>query len=272
MRASGNSRGVRFFLILSISAWTASTAAQPDSPDEQTEIIELDIEPERAARALEWQPWAATVPIAALTLGLELALEPSNARWASAGLVDESFEPWVRASEDGRARARTASDVFMAAMAAAPVADIALWQTSDGQSGADAYRLLSSAALAFSIQAFFVTTTKNIARRARPYDGRCREDADARGACDSSSRYRGFISGHTSVAFTGASLLCAFSRLRGQPAGGRAECLVGLLAASITGALRIVGEQHYFSDVLAGAVSGFLAGFIVPVFVYPRDL
>ena len=47
---------------------------------------------------------------------------------------------------------------------------------------------------------------------------------------------------------------------------------IGLLAASITGALRIVGEQHYFSDVLAGAVSGFLSGFMVPVFVYPRAL
>lgn len=121
------------------------------------------------------------------------------------------------------------------------------------------------------MQSLFVAGTKNIARRARPYVRRCREDPEGV-RCNSSSRNRGFISGHTSVAFTGASLLCAFARLRGQRAAGRAECLLGLLAASVTGALRIVGEQHYFSDVLAGAVSGFLSGFIVPVFAYPRTL
>ena len=234
------------------------------------------VSPEQVARALEWQPWAATVPIVGLTLTLELAMEPKQARWSSAGVVDESFAPWIRDTERGRERARTASDVLMVTMMAAPVADVALWQTSDRETGPDAYRLISGAALAFSIQSLFVVGTKNIARRARPYDAACRDDPSTRGDCNSSSRYRGFISGHTSAAFTGASLLCAFSRLRGrggrQPAAGRAECLVGLLAASITGALRIVGEQHYFSDVLAGAVSGFVSGFLVPVFVYPREL
>jgi len=220
---------------------------------------------------LDWWPWALSVPLFAMSLTIEATVNVDGSGWARVGPIDEAFRPWVRDTREGRERADLASDVFLYSLFAAPVLDAVLWR--DGPSPSrDAYRLITTDALAFSAQTLVVVATKIGFRRARPYDEGCRGDPDYAPECDSDSRYRGFISGHTSASFTGASLVCAHQRLRGLSAVGRVECVASLVLASLTGALRMVSERHYVSDVIAGAAVGFLAGFVFPVYVYPRKL
>ena len=255
-----------------LMASAAAAGAQADLP-----LVPVQAERERApvtdegGGRLESWPWAVSVPLLAGALVLEATTRPSEARWNNEGPVDRAFGGWIRDTRAGRSRADLASDLFLYAMFAAPVIDAIAWRTGVSPSR-DTYRLLAGDTLAFAAETFLVVATKNGFRRARPFDRGCREDEQYDPGCGSDSRYRAFISGHTAAAFTGASLVCAHQRLRGQSALGRIECVGSLLLASLTGALRIVGAKHYASDVAVGAVIGFLSGFILPVFVYPRHL
>ena len=69
---------------------------------------------------------------------------------------------------------------------------------------------------------------------------------------------RSFFSGHTSAAFTSAGYLCAMER---------ELCGAGLIGASLTGYLRVAGNKHWSSDVLVGAVVGYLSGRNAPIYV-----
>jgi membrane-associated phospholipid phosphatase len=265
-------RGVVFLLLCVGSAASAQPATQSTDPPVTEEGGDAPTGPALAddARLKGW-PWAISVPLLGIALTIEFTVDVDGARWTGAGRVDKGFRSWVRDSHEGRERADLASDVFLYAMFAAPVLDATLWRNGPSPSR-DTYRLLTADALAFSMETLVVVATKVAFRRARPYDRGCRGDPDYSGGCESDSRYRGFISGHTTAAFTGASLVCAHQRLRGQSPLGRVECVASLLLASLTGAMRIVAEKHYFADVATGALVGFLSGFLVPLYVYPREL
>lgn len=71
-----------------------------------------------------------------------------------------------------------------------------------------------------------------------------------------------FFSGHTAVAFALVSSAYEVSRLRGHE---RSEWLwLGGAAAGVTGYLRMAGERHNLTDVIAGAGVGYLVGRWVP--------
>ncbi len=268
-----------FLFFASASAAAQSGPGEPSPMAERPDSTQADVEAaeERGAtegtdeeRLRAW-PWALSVPFLAMSLTIEFTVEVDRARWSGAGRVDDGFRSWVRDTPDGRRRADAASDVLLYTMFAAPVLDAVLWRDGPNRSR-NAYRLLTADALAFSVETLAMVATKVAFRRARPYDAGCRDDPDYMGKCDSDSRYRGFVSGHTAAAFTGASLVCAHQRLRGLSPLGRVECVASLLFASLTGALRIVSENHYFADVATGAIVGFLSGFLIPLYVYPREL
>lgn len=75
---------------------------------------------------------------------------------------------------------------------------------------------------------------------------------------------QGFVSGHTSaVAALGVSAaLCA--SLQDSQLAPAAWTAAGTLVA-VTGTLRLVAEQHYLTDVLAGTAVGAAAGIAVPL-------
>ena len=108
----------------------------------------------------------------------------------------------------------------------------------------------------------------NFISRERPYGRECGTEQvpEQTAACALPDRYRSYFSGHTSVSFTAASLTCThhwFLRLQ----GGHAEwlpCATLLGVASATGTLRIVGDRHYFTDVVTGAGVGGFIGWLVP--------
>lgn len=221
---------------------------------------------------LEWWPWLATVPLLGGSLAIDLAVSTDSGRWRRVGPLDRAFESWARDSIDGRDRAALASDFFLFSSAAAPVADAILWSQAGTRRSRVTYRLLTMDSLAFAFQGLLTVGTKHVVRRPRPYDVPCTDDPEYDPSCDSSSRFQSFISGHTSAAFTGAALVCAHQRLRGRTPLGHIECIATLATASFAGALRIVSERHYVSDVIGGAIIGFISGYLLPLLLYPRAL
>lgn len=214
---------------------------------------------------LEWWPWLVSVPLFATALTIDATISPDSARWSGAGPIDRAFESWIASSPAGRRRAARVSDAFLGASFAAPILDAVLWHRKGTSRARFTYRLLMIDGLSLALTGLVSVATKHVVRRARPYDVPCRADESYSGSCDSSSRFQSFISGHSAISFTGAALVCAHQVLRGRSPLGHIQCAMSLATASITGAMRIVAERHYVSDVAVGAVVGFLSGYLLPM-------
>ncbi len=74
-----------------------------------------------------------------------------------------------------------------------------------------------------------------------------------------------FMSGHSTLAFTGASFLSyVFSKYFGDSPLKYVVTAASYTVAATTAVLRVAGENHFLTDVLAGAVVGTASGFLVP--------
>ena len=106
-------------------------------------------------------------------------------------------------------------------------------------------------------------TLKGLFPRYRPYmygpnpPGELLEDDD---------RYLSFPSGHTTMAFTGASFLTYVFLTKYPDSKLKIPVIVGsILIATTTATMRVLSGQHFITDVLAGAVIGTTCGLIVPL-------
>jgi membrane-associated phospholipid phosphatase len=80
-----------------------------------------------------------------------------------------------------------------------------------------------------------------------------------------------FPSGHTNEAFTAAGVSCAnhgFVPIYGSAVWDKLACARDVVLATGDGVLRIVGDRHYATDVLAGAAIGFGFGFGMPTLLH----
>ncbi len=187
--------------------------------------------------------------------------------------VDEGVRNALRASsEQGRARAGATSDVLVAvsfsyAFVGEPLVNGA-WLRQSPEVGAQIALLNSEViALTFGVQQL----TANWVARERPYGRECAsaELPVKSEPCQKSERYRSFFSGHTSLPFSLAAATCthnSFLPLNGRQ--GWVPCVLGIALAATTGALRIVADNHYATDVFVGAGAGSLIGFLVPFLHY----
>ena len=99
-----------------------------------------------------------------------------------------------------------------------------------------------------AISGLFVTATKVVAGRNRPYVGAGRGDWD--GLSSSNAQYS-FPSGHSAAAFSVATTFAtAYGEVPGVEPGAYA-------LAALTGLSRIYNNQHWFSDVFVGAALGY---------------
>jgi membrane-associated phospholipid phosphatase len=118
---------------------------------------------------------------------------------------------------------------------------------------------------------FIHSIISDVAGRERPFGRLCVGDKQDSPECKASGRYRSFFSGHTSMSFTGASLVCNTHMhvpIYRQP-GDTIACAAALGAAATVGTMRIVADKHYATDVLLGATTGMIMGFAMPwVFHY----
>lgn len=84
------------------------------------------------------------------------------------------------------------------------------------------------------------------------------------GAADDYEDNLSFPSGHTSRAFTlvvSAAMVARARRYKSEPY----IWAIGIPCATLSGYLRISGDKHYVTDILAGALLGTAAGLTVPL-------
>jgi membrane-associated phospholipid phosphatase len=152
-----------------------------------------------------------------------------------------------------------ASDVTVAVLLAAPVGQLAV-----GPGRLRAGRLAAIYGETLLLEGATVYALKNLVGRPRPFVFNVdpRIPPELRRSADAA---RSWPSGHTAHAFA-AAVFCGsvFARLqphspaRGWVWGG------GLALAATTGVLRYAAGRHYPTDLLAGAVIGAAAGWLVP--------
>lgn len=229
--------------------------------------------------SLRWHPawprfrpleWLATGVLAAGTLSLELAApSPEEPVWEGGVMFDGIVWDGLRAHDErGRERAKLASDILMYGLELYPfVVDAGIVAAGIHRRPDIAAQMVAINAQSFALTSLVTTATKLLTRRERPEDRNCNPDERD---CSTSS----FFSGHTSLAFTGAGLVCAHHTsldLYGSDAAGYATCGTALAAAATVGATRIVGDRHYATDVLAGAAMGLLSGYFLPKWLHYRS-
>lgn len=136
------------------------------------------------------------------------------------------------------------------------------------------WQLFTISAQSHSLALLLNATTKLLIARERPYAAACIRDPSYHEGCQEYDRYRSFYSSHSSIAATSAGLACAHHTnvaLYGDPVADALACAgTGLLALSV-GALRIVSDQHWATDVITGQLIGFSIGYFLPALLYYRE-
>tara|TARA_B100001750_G_scaffold233376_1_gene233530 strand:+ start:3143 stop:3952 length:810 start_codon:yes stop_codon:yes gene_type:complete len=217
-------------------------------------------------------PWdyVAAGVLGAGALAITLATpESENGWWLRRNRFDEGMLRALAAPRPrGRRIAAILSDVSRGLVMAGPaLIDTTLAGVADPEL---LYRMGGVSLLAFAATTLLMTGTKFAFRRERPNVRRCEPESED-GNCLGGRRYRSFFSGHAAMAFTAASLTCTYHTrmpLYGPRRADLAGCGVALGLATLTSVLRVVAEKHHFSDILVGAIVGFLSGFILPASLY----
>ncbi len=218
------------------------------APCARADVQPLRVEPKRDLAII------GTSTLLALVLASPAAT-PRRCTVCGFGELDESMRESL-AWRDPLA-ARHASDLLAnAVIPVAALANSAVFSWRGGEPSAfwtDALVLAEVASVSTGLDA----VAKDAVARRRPS-----ASLSARGAADES-----FYSGHTSLAFAVAAGAGTVSTLRGYPSapwvwGG------GMALAAGVGYLRVAGDAHWTTDVVAGAAAGGLVGFAVPWFLH----
>lgn len=233
--------------------------------------------PRHPGTPLYWDPAfdrmdAPEMVVTGVAAGIALAtnvVHPLNTGWSGGILIDNQVRSLRLPTYDYQLEARTVSDLGLALMTTSPfVFDsiiVAYWYRGS-EDVALQMGLIDAEAL--TITAAIEGTSNFLAGRARPYSTECGSGVPSNTTdCETDTRYRSFFSGHTAISFTSAALICAHHEalhLFEGPAD-HLVCAGGIVAAAGIGFLRIVGDAHYFSDVVVGAVVGSAVGLGVPL-------
>lgn len=273
----------------------APTAQRPPAPATSQQATPLEPEPassgsdaafpprrDRPSRPIVWRSgwprfgtadWIITGAGAAIALAS--AIIPPQPRHIYGGaLFDEGVRDAIRLrNPQARYNARDASDVILSLEATWPFfvdALITTWWFRDSRDAAVQMALVDEQALA--IVTAIQGATNTIASRERPYGRTCGtpDQPEQTVECEGNVRYRSFFSGHAAFAFMSAGLICTHHLQHGLFGGAwdPIACIVGYTGAAATATLRVMGDMHYATDVLTGALVGTVVGVAVPLFHY----
>jgi membrane-associated phospholipid phosphatase len=223
-----------------------------------------------------------TIPLlGAAYLGLKLWPAAEAARWDSPVLFDGGARKLLRLhGASGRKTAETVSNILLLAEVLHPaVIDplLVAWGLP-GRAGSPspslAWQMSVINAQAYALTLVLNEATKRITSRKRPFVDACGRDPTG-ASCASGSRYSSFYSGHAAVTATGAGLICAHHTQLNLYQGntlGTGACITAIAGAAVTGAMRIMADNHWASDVLVGHLMGYLSGYLLPTLLYYREL
>jgi len=219
----------------------------------------------------EWAPvqtWqlVAIPAVAAATIGIS-AFNTDSPRWTGGILFDNGVRGALRLhSAAARSHAASISDFLLYGVGTLPFLIDAGILTGVVHKRMDlAWQMFVLDAEAITLSAFVDTSTKRLVGRQRPNVPNCQADPTLPD-CGSSGQNFSFFSGHMAIASTAATLRCLQHlnlHLYGNAFTDGAACGVAIAAAAATGFLRVSSDQHYLTDVLAGAALGSGAAFLV---------
>lgn len=201
-------------------------------------------------------------------LALHLLPRPAPA-WGGGILFDDAARESLAArSSEGRHAAAVASTIgYYALVSESLVAEGLLLPLSRGsQEVATQLTLVNLQSFAFTALVFKVSELT--VRRARPRVWDCMRDGGSYDECREHGLggTHSFMSGHVGVATTAAALICnqqLHLQLYGRT-GAQVTCGIGIALAALVGVGRVVSDNHYASDVLAGAMVGVVSGWVLP--------
>ena len=189
---------------------------------------------------------------------------PGSARWSGGILFDGPIRDALKlSSRDSRESAAKIGDLILYSLIAYPTVVDA---------GVDAGLVQKDSRVAGNIalmnsQAFLITGIasllfKKLTARERPYAKECAADASYDSGCGANDEHMSFFSGHAAFSFTAAGLICAHHKAL-DLGGGMAPCYVSLAAAVAVSLSRVMADRHYATDVMFGAVVGWLSGYVL---------
>jgi membrane-associated phospholipid phosphatase len=190
---------------------------------------------------------------------------PTHPNWTAHNWFDDGIRNTLRlSSPSARATADGWSTGIVIGLGTLSAADsIIAFAHKDSKTGV---QMLAMDVEAFASILGALEVTKTLAARERPYMRDCPNSS-----CSNTDRFESFFSGHTSLAFNAAGLICSAHLNLGlwkgegkSDAADIATCVAALTAASSVGVLRIMSDNHYGIDVLTGAGLGALSGFLIP--------
>ncbi len=202
-------------------------------------------------RADEWRAAGITAGALALTGVLAATWKPSDCRICTAPAVDEHVRDalvWTHPKD-----AQRASDLL--ANVAVPVlagADAIRSTSSWGNAGRDVLVVAETV----SLSTLTTEVAKNGFARLRP--------GLPASAGQGASAYQSLWSGHTQLAFSIAASQAMQDTMRGDAAAPWVWA-VGMTLATAVGYFRIAGDEHWLTDVVAGAAVGTAFGGGVPL-------
>lgn len=184
-------------------------------------------------------------------------LTPGACRWCEPDRLDR----WARGELRWRSpsRAARASDALLLAVPAGAAGALALQALAAGAGGREVAEDLAAVTEAMAVSAA-------LTQGAKLSTGRLRPEPWASGRAPAANDLHAFWSGHTSFAFAAAAGATQVARLRRRP-GWRWLAAAAFGGAAAVGWLRVAGDQHWLTDVLAGAAVGTAAGLGVPALV-----
>lgn len=208
------------------------------------------------------------VALGVLYLGLD---EPHEPRWIGPVLLDDYARDGLVATGPGVDTAAGASDLLVTALMG-----YTIFVDSIGRAGLandewdSAFQTSAIAVQSHALNVLVTTGLKYGFGRRRPGFGRCYDEPFSDASCAERPNVS-FPSGHTSAAFTGAGLVCVTHEHLPYYGGGVADriaCYTAIGLATATGILRIASNNHYLTDIAAGALLGFAMGYVIPKVVY----
>jgi PAP2 superfamily len=243
--------------LATVLAAVAPLVARASSPDAEAPLHALELRPPKLEVS---KKGAAIVTGTALVLWGAAALQRATddvtgCRWCEPGQFDRWARDELRWSDTGAAG--VASHVGLSLAVAGSAAAVA-WQASREGDRREVIEDVFVVLASYAVTSGVTQIVQYATARTRPY-------AWASGAPTAGRDLRAFFSGHTSGAFAAVAAATQVSRLRGRR-GTVWVAAAGFAVAAATGWLRIAADQHWTTDVFAGAAAGTAIGWAVPTF------
>ena len=209
----------------------------------------------------------------ALNVAMALFLYPApKNNWDGPILFDKPVRNLLTLKgRDARNIAASTSDGIYFALAGFPIIDTVVVASAIHRNGDLTVQMLAIDLESYALGGAIAMGAEKAGRR-RPMARVCESDPGYDKKCGNPDNLNsGFLSGHTTIGFVGAGLLCAHHLnvpLYGGGPADTATCIAGMSAAVVGGVLRLSSDNHYATDVILGAGAGVAAGYLMPVLLH----